>query len=125
MKYMSWFDRIKQIGMYTGCWLVVTLISMLIIAFGIGFGGLWLLGLYRYTPSAISFGNYPAVGLTIMVFGIIFGIIGTNYTGIWITQKYSDRNIEGETMKNDILYILEDRLEEIRREIIEIGSKRE
>lgn len=60
-----------------------------------------------------------------MVFGIIFGIIGTNYTGIWIAQKYSDGNIETEIMKNDILYILEDRLEEIRREIIEIGSKKE
>jgi hypothetical protein len=122
---MNWFDRIKQIGIYTGCWLIVTSISMSIIAFGVGFGGLWLLGLYRYTPSAISYVNYPAVGLTIMVFGIIFGIIGTNYTGIWIAQKYSDGNIETEIMKNDILYILEDRLEEIRREIIEIGSKKE
>jgi hypothetical protein len=122
---MNWFDRIKQIGIYTGCWLIVTSISMSIIAFGVGFGGLWLLGLYRYTPSAISYVNYPAAGLTIMVFGIIFGIIGTNYTGIWIAQKYSDGNIETEIMKNDILYILEDRLEEIRREIIEIGSKKE
>ena len=116
---------IRQIGIYTGLWFVVTIIATSIVIAGVGAGGLIPLGLQRYTPAIINYRIFPEVGLFIIVVGIVCWIVGTNFAFIWSIQKYSETNWDAEILKNDIMYVIEDRLSEMHQDLIEMGSKKE
>ena len=118
-------DVIRQIGIYTGLWFVVTIISTSIMIAGVGMGGLIPLGLQRYTPTMINYRIFPEVGLFIIVVGIICWIVGTNFASIWSIQRYSETNWDAEILKNDMMYVIEDRLSEMHQDLIEMGSKKE
>jgi len=124
-EYMKNSNVIRQIGMYTGLWFVVTIIATSIMIAGVGVGGLIPLGLQRYTPTIINYRIFPEVGLFIIVIGIICWIVGTNFASIWAIQRYSETNWDAEILKNDIMYVIEDRLSEMHQDLIEIGSKKE
>ena len=112
-------------GIYTGLWFVVTTIATSIVVAGVGMGGLIPLGLQRYTPVIINYRIFPEVGLFMIVVGIICWIIGTNFAFIWSIQKYSETNWDAEILKNDMMYVIEDKLSEMHQDLIEMGSKKE
>jgi hypothetical protein len=116
---------IRQIGIYTGLWFVVTIIATSIVIAGVGAGGLIPLGLQRYTPTMINYRIFPEVGFFMIVIGIVCWIVGTNFAFIWSIQKYSETNWDAEILKNDIMYVIEDRLSEMHQDLIEMGSKKE
>mgnify|MGYP004226101579 CR=1 FL=1 len=87
-------------------------------------GGLIPLGLKHYTPTIINYRVFPEGGLIVMVIGIIFWIVSTNFVSIWSIQKYSETNWDAEIMKNDMMYVIEDRLSEMHRDLLELGLEK-
>ena len=115
---------VRQMGIYTGLWFVLTSISISIIIGGVSMGGLIPLGLKHYTPTIIHYRVFPEGGLIVIVIGIIFWIVSTNFVSIWSIQKYSETNWDAEIMKNDMMYVIEDRLSEMHRDLLELGLEK-
>ena len=118
-------NAIKQMGIYIGLWFIITAISTAIVIAGVGMGGLIPIGLQRYTPAIINYRIFPGAGLFIIILGLIVWFIGTKFAFMWSIEKYSESSWDIEVLKNDIMYIMEDKISEMRQDLIEVGSKKE
>ena len=116
---------IKQKGIYIGLWFIITSVSASIVIAGIGLGGLIPIGLQRYTPTIINYRISPGAGLFVIILGLTIWFIGTKFAFMWSIEKYSESSWDIEVLKNDIMYIMEDKISEMRQDLIEVGSKKE
>ncbi len=116
---------IRQMGIYTGLWFIITTISVAIAIAGVGFGGLIPIGLQRYTPTIINYRIFPEVGLFIIILGVIGWFVGTKFAFMWSIQKYSESNWDVEILRNDMMYVIEDKLSGMHQDLTEMELKKE
>ncbi len=108
-----------------GLWFGITAVSVAIVIAGVGLGGLIPIGLQRYTPAIINYRIFPGAGVIMIILGIIVWFIGTKFAFMWSIEKYSENSWDIEVLKNDMMYVMEDKISEMRQDLIEVGSKKE
>jgi hypothetical protein len=113
---------LRWAGMYLGLWLVATVIAGGLIVGGLALDGLSAVGYGSYTPLALRGGpSSPQAGLALMVVGAVGWQFGTAVAGFRTTvsavEEETARHFDPESMKSDILTVLDDRLADMHQDI--------
>jgi hypothetical protein len=108
--------------MYLGLWLVATVIAGGLVVGGLALGGLSAVGYGSYTPLALQGGlDAPRVGLALIVVGAVGWQFGTAVAGFRTTvsavEAETAQHFDAESMKSDILAVLDDRLADMHQDI--------
>lgn len=100
--------------------LLLTVASAAIATLGVGLGGLRLVGNYYLTPVWLRLWFYPRAGLgVIFLAGIVWcygSILLFYYTFAILIQEQTSGQLDTETIKSDILSVLDDRLADMHQE---------
>lgn len=100
--------------------LLLTVASAAIATLGVGLGGLRLVGYYYSTPVWLRLWFYPRVGLGVIFLAGIFWCYGSillfYYTFAILVQEQTSGQLDTETLKSDILAVLDDRLADMHQE---------
>jgi len=121
---METTQALRWAGIYLATWLAATVVGGAIAAGGVALGGLGAVGLAGYTPSVLQTGlAYPRFGFAIVLLGGIVWKFGTalallhTFSGA-IGSQTAD-TLDTETLKSDILSVLDDRLADMHNEVQE------
>lgn len=113
---------LKWAGMYLGIWILVTAIAAGLVVAGIALDGLEVIGLDHYTPARFQGGTaVPAAGVLLLGLGAMVFQFGTAAAGFKLgvdaIESETASHFDAETMKSDILAVLDDRLADIHQEV--------
>ena len=120
---MEYAETLKWTGLYLGLWLLSLVIGLGIVVGGIALGGLGPLGAYQLTPFALRVSYYPRGGLAVIGLGLLvfkFGSVAALvHVVVSATEARLPAALDTETMKSDILSVIDERLSEMHGEIAE------
>jgi hypothetical protein len=113
---------LKWAGIYLGIWIVATAVAGGLIAGGIALDGLSALGYGSYTPESFQGGpDSPIAGVALIVVGAIVWQFGTAAAGfktaISAVEAETAAHFDSESMKSDILAVLDDRMADMHQDI--------
>lgn len=113
---------LKWAGTYLGLWLVATAVAGGLVAAGIAMDGLAAVGLGSYTPAALETGtDAPVAGAVLLVLGGLVWQFGTALAGfktaVSAVEEETAKHFDSESMKSDILTVLDDRLADMHQDI--------
>jgi hypothetical protein len=113
---------LKWAGTYLGLWLVATAVAGGLVVAGIAIDGLAAVGLGSYTPAALQIGtDSPIAGAVLLALGAIVWQFGTALAGfktaVSAVEEETARHFDSESMKSDILTVLDDRLADMHQDI--------
>jgi len=113
---------LRWAGIYLGMWILVTVIAGGLVAAGLALNGLRAVGLGVYTPDALQGGTaIPAAGIVLIGVGALVFQFGTAVAGfkagVGAIESETAKHFDPESMKSDILAVLDDRLADMHQEI--------
>jgi len=113
---------LKWAGVYLGLWLVATAVAGGVVVAGLALDGLSAVGLGAATPEALEGGTAsPTVGLALIVAGGLVWQFGTALAGfrtaVTAIEAETARHFDAETMKSDILTVIDDRLADMHQDV--------
>lgn len=113
-------DTLRWGGYYFVLSILITLVTIGVIAGGIAIGGLRPIGYYQYTPSALRIALYPRAGIGLIGIGIFLwwgaNTIAFYHTLVEAVGTRTAGQFNTEAMKSDVLSVLDDRLADIHQE---------
>ena len=117
-------QALKWAGVYLATWIAATVVGGAIAAAGVALGGLAPVGLGAYEPASLQFGvAYPRAGLAVLVLGVLAWKFGTALALIRTLtlsiESETAAQLNTETLKSDILSVLDDRLADMHQEVEE------
>lgn len=117
-------QALKWAAIYFGLWLLAGVLGLVVIAAGLALGGLGIAGYgtyVAYTPSVLRIRYIPIAGAALMVVGLLVwkyasaaAFFKTVTTAV---ETETTRRLNTETMKSDILSVLDDRLSDMHQEV--------
>jgi hypothetical protein len=115
-------DALKWAGVYLGLWVLTVAVSAGFVAAGVALGGLRILDLGSATPAALQIGApSPTGGVVLLALGVAVFQFGTALagfkTGVAAVEEETAKHFDPESMKSDILAVLDDRLADIHQEV--------
>ncbi len=117
---MEYKQTVKWGTIFFVALLLLTVVSAAIATLGVGLGGLRLVGYYYSTPTWLRLLFYPRVGLGVIIFGGLFWCYGATIlfysTFAILVQEQTSGQLDTETLKSDILAVLDDRLADMHQE---------
>ena len=113
---------LKWAGIYLGMWILVTAIAGGLVVAGVALDGLDAVGLGVYTPDTFQGGTaIPSAGIVLVAVGVLVFQFGTAVagfkTGVGAIESETAEHFDPESMKSDILAVLDDRLADIHQEV--------
>jgi hypothetical protein len=119
---MQTSTALKWAGVYLGLWIVTTGLAGGLVAAGIAFDGLSVVGLEGARPAALDTGvDAPTVGIGLVVLGGLVWQLGTAAaafrTGVSAVESETARHFDAESMKSDILTVLDDRMADMQQDV--------
>lgn len=120
---MEYAETLKWTGVYLGLWLLAGVIGGAIVAVGFALGGLAALGAYQLTPFALRVAFYPTAGIAVVALGLLAFKVGAAAALVHVvvsaTESRLSAALDTETLKSDILSVLDERLSEMHGELSE------
>lgn len=120
---MQYTETLRWAARYLGLWLLAVVIGGAIAAGGVALGGLASLGAYSMTPVALRVAYYPSMGLAVIGLGLLAFKLGAAAALVHVlvnaTESRLDATLDTETLKSDILSVLDERLAEMHEEVSE------
>lgn len=117
---MEYKQTVKWGTIFFVALLLLTVVSAAIATLGVSIGGLRLVGYYYSTPEWLRLWFYPRAGFGVIVLGGIFWCYGATllfyYTFAILVQEQTSGQLDTETLKSDILAVLDDRLADMHQE---------
>ena len=116
---------LKWAGVYLGLWLVAAAVAGGLVAAGLALDGLSAVGLGSYTPDGFQGGtDSPTAGLVLIAVGGVVWQFGTAVAGfktaVSAVEEETARHFDPESMKSDILGVLDDRLADMHQDTSQI-----
>lgn len=113
---------LKWAGIYLALWIFVTVVAVALVAAGVALDGLDVLGMSEYTPFRLRGGrSIPIAGVALIGLGGLIFQFGTAAAGFKVgvsaIESETASHFDAETMKSDILSVLDDRLADIHQEV--------
>ena len=113
---------LKWAGVYLGLWIVTTAIAGGLLVAGLALDGLSAAGLGTYTPDTFSGGTEsPIAGFALLVVGVLLWQFGTAVAGfktaVSAVEEETAKHFDAESMKSEILGVLDDRLADMHQDI--------
>lgn len=116
-------EALRWAGIYTALSIAATIIALVIAVAGLALGGLHAVGMYFATPFALRIAVYPRVGLALFIiaavawwFGIAAAFFKTFFDALDAELAVA---FDTESLKSDILSVLDERLAEMHQEASE------
>jgi hypothetical protein len=120
---MEYAETLKWTGRYLGLWLLAALVGGAVVAAGVALGGLAALGAYQLTPFPLRYAYYPSGGLAVIGLGLLVFKFGATAALVHVvvsaTESRLERALDTESLKSDILSVLDERLAEMHGELRE------
>lgn len=115
-------DAFTWAVIYLGLWLLVTILAAGFVVGGLALDGLRTIGAGAYTPAMFVGGTaMPTTGLLLMVLGVIVWKFGTAViffrTVVTAIETETAHAMDTESMKSDILSVLDDRLADMHQDL--------
>jgi len=118
---METSETLRWTARYLARWLLAAVVGGAIVVGGVALGGLAELGFYGLTPTALRLADAPAAGLAVIVVGLLVFRFGTAaaFIGVLVsaTESQLRATLDTESLKSDILSVLDERLAEMHEEL--------
>ncbi len=113
---------LKWAGIYLGLWIVATGLAGGLVAAGVALNGLSVIGFESARPAVLDTGtDVPTAGIGLIVLGGLVWQLGTAAaafrTTVSAVENETARHFDAESMKSDILTILDDRLADMQQDV--------
>lgn len=113
---------LKWAGIYLALWIVATGLAAGLVAAGIALDGLSAVGVGSATPAVLETGTeFPRVGIALVALGGLVWQFGTAAaafkTAVSAVENETARYFDAESMKSDILTVLDDRLADMQQDV--------
>lgn len=113
-------EALKWGVLYVAWSVVITVVAGVIATAGIAVGGLIPLGVYALTPEWLRVAVFPWTGLGLIVLGVLVwwtgNILAFYQTFVGALEVRIAGQFDTETMKSDVLRVIDDRLSDIHYE---------
>lgn len=120
---MKNLETLKWAGLYLLLSLAATITALLIGTVGVALGGLRFIGMYSATPFSLRLALYPTTGFAVIILAIIawwYGIAAAFFKTYFAALNAElAAALDTESLKSDILSVLDERLAEMHQEISE------
>lgn len=120
---MEYAETLKWTGVYLGLWLLAGLLAGIVVVVGIAIGGLAGLGAYQLTPLSLRLALYPTGGLVVIALGLVVFKAGSTaalvHVVVGATEDRVASGLDTESLKSDILSVLDERLAEMHADLRE------
>jgi hypothetical protein len=119
---MQTSTALRWAGIYLALWLVATVVAGGLVVAGLALDGLSAVGMGGYTPEAFSGGtSFPTVGVVLLIVGGVAWQFGTAIAGfktaVSAVEAETAKHFDPESMKSDILAVLDDRLADMHQDV--------
>lgn len=116
-------EALRWAGIFTALSIAATLIGLLFGVLGLALGGLHAFGMYYATPFPLRVAVYPRAGLLLIIIAVLawwFGITAAFFKAFFdALDAELAVAFDTESLKSDILSVLDERLAEMHQEVSE------